>query len=101
MSVCDVCELLNVYDIQLGVADCLRKDHPRAIRDRRLDCLFVTHIDKYRFDTERLKIVKHIDRTTIETRARYDLLSGIHDIEQCIRDRRHSRSTGDRCNAAL
>ena len=98
MPLCDPCKCRDVGHIQLWIANRLREDDSRLIRDLGFEIFQIIRIRKNRCNSKRFQIVVKINRSSIQAGACDDLITTSYDIQKGIGNCRHAGCTGNGCH---
>ena len=84
MPLCDPCKCRDVGHIQLWIANRLREDDSRLIRDLGFEICQIIRICKNCCNPKRFQIVVKINRSSIQAGACDDLITTSYDIQKAL-----------------
>ena len=97
--VCDICNALNINDIEFRVADKFCKNGLGLIAQLRTNALSGNFCDVTGFNAECFQIVEQVDRAAKQCRTCNNFVAGLQNVQKRKRYCCHARRACDRANA--
>ena len=97
--VCDICNALNINDIEFRVADKFCKNCLGLIAQLRTNALSGNFCDVTGFNAECFQIVEQVDRAAKQCRTCNNFVAGLQNVQKRKRYCCHARRACDRANA--